>query len=151
MAFVDPATPNQADFNTYVYAQGVNTAVLPSDSEYLPWAFQWGVNWTNTGTNIPSPAYVLACYQGGFHYLISIAQDQPGQTLFEGLRKQYNLLTFVAGAVTSSSDQGTSQTLSGSKGLEDLSLLGMDMLKTPWGQRWLQYQQAYGPNIVGVA
>ena len=151
MAFVDPATPNQADFDTFVYAQGVNTSVLPTTSTYLPWAFTWGVNWTNTGVNIPSPAYVLACYQGGMHYLVSIAQDEPGQTFWADLRKQYNMLSFVAGAVISSSDQGTSQTLSGSKGLEDLSLVAMDAIKTPWGQKWLQYQQTYGPNVIGVA
>lgn len=153
MAFVDPATPNQADFNTFVYNQGVTTAQLPSNSEYLPWAFQYGVNVTTQTASalMPPPSYVLACYNAGFHYMLTIAQDQLGQTFFSGLRTQYNLLAFVAGAVISSGDQGTSQTLSGSRGLEDLSLAAMDFLKTPWGQQYLQYAQAYGPNIVGVS
>lgn len=153
MAFVDPTTPNQADFTTFVYNQGVTTAQLPTNSEYLPWAFQYGVNWTTQTASdlMPPPAYVMACYNLGLHYLLKIAQDQNGQTFFADWRKNANLLTFVAGAVISSADQGTSQTLSGSKGLEDLSLLGMDALKTPWGQSWLQYEQAYGPNIAGLS
>lgn len=153
MAFVDPATPNQADFDTFVYGQGVTTAELPSDSEYLIWAYLYGVNITTQTANsdMPPPTYVLACYNAGFHYLLKVAQDQSGQTFFTNARKQYNLLAFVAGAVISSSDQGTSQTLSGSKGLEDLPLSAMDLLKTPWGQAYLQYAQSYGPNVCGLS
>jgi len=153
MAFVDPATPNQADFDTFAYNQGITTAELPADSDYLVWAYQYGVSWTTQTASalMPAPSYVLACYNLGFHYLLKVAQDQSGQTFFADQRTKYSLLTFVAGAVISSADQGTSQTLSASKSLEDLSLLGMDALKTPWGQAWLQYEQAYGPNIVGVS
>lgn len=150
MAFVDPTTPNQADFNTFVYNQGVTTDQLPSDSDYLTWAFQYGVNLTNYVDGLPVPTYPLACYNAGFHYLLRITPDQPGQTFFADNRTKYNLLTFVAGAVTSSGDQGTQDTLSGSEGLSNLSLLGMDMLKTPWGNEWLFYSQAYGPTVIGL-
>ena len=150
MAFVDPTTPNQTDFNTFVYAQGVTTAQLPTNSDYLAWAFNYGVNLTSSVPNLPAPAYPLACYNGGFHYLLRITPDQAGQSFFADARKTYNLLTFVAGAVTSSGDQGTQDALSGSEALSNLSLLGMDMLKTPWGNEWLFYSQAYGPNVVGL-
>jgi len=149
--FVDPSAPNQADFDTFVYNQGVTTAQLPNNSEYLTWAFTYGVNIANYVTGLPPPSYVLACYNAGFHYLLRTATDQSGQTFFSDTRKQYNLLAFVAGAVISSGDQGTNQTLSGSKGLEDLSLVAMDFLKTPWGQQYLFYAQQYGPNICGVS
>lgn len=149
MAFADPTTPNLADFTTFVRNQGVTTAQLPDGSDYLAWAFNYGVNLTNYVPNLPVPAYPLACYNGGFHYLLRITPDQDGQTFFADSRAKFNLLTFVAGAVISSGDQGTQDTLSGSEGLSNLFLLGMDMLKTPWGNEWLFYSQAYGPTVVG--
>jgi hypothetical protein len=151
MAFVDPTTPNLADFSTFVYNQGVTTAELPTNSEYLTWAFNYAVNVTTAVPLIPPPMYPLACYNCGFHYLLKIAQDQVGQTFFTNARTQYNLLSFTAGAVVSSTDQGTSQTLSDPEFLKTATMEVLDFLKTPWGQWYLSYMQSYGPNIVGYS
>lgn len=151
MSFVDPSTPNLADFTTFVYNQGVTTAELPNNSQYLTWAFNHAVNITSTEATMPPPEYPLAVYNGGFHYLLKIAQDQAGQTFFQTARATYNLLSFVAGAVITSNDQGTGDTLSNPEFLQGMTVSALDFLKTPWGQNYLAFTQQYGPNIVGYS
>lgn len=146
-------TPNLADFTTYVGNQGISSAVLPTDSEYLQWALDWGTHRAlqdTTGTMAPME-YVIACYNAGTHWLLRECPDQPGQTFFQSARTQYTLTSFVAGPVLSSSDSGTSQTLAGSDAVRNLPLSAMDLIKTPWGQAFLAYQQAFGPNLMGMS
>lgn len=145
--------PNLVDFTTYVTNQGVPTAALPADSPYLQYALDWAVNRAlqdPTG-NVPAMAYVIACYNGGMHFLIRECPDQAGQTFFQNARTQYNMTAFVAGPVVSSSDSGTSQTLAGSEAIRNLPLSAMDLIKTPWGQQFLAYQQEWGPNLMGLS
>ena len=152
MSFVNPTAPNLADFTTYVRNQGVTTTVLPDGSPYLTWAFNYGVNVTSQPPgNMPAILYVLACYNLGMHYLLTITQDQSGQTFFADQRKAYSLLTFISGAVISSGDNGTNETLSEPEFLKGLLIGDLDQLKTPWGRSYLDYAQQYGSTIVGVS
>lgn len=149
--FIDPSTPNPTDFSTFVYNQGVTTAQLPTNSEYLTWAFDQAFAQTPTIPAMPPPLYVLACYNCGFHILLRIAQDQTGETFFTAARQQYGLLNFVVGPVIASEDQGTSQNLVQPEFARELTMSSLNFLKTPWGQEYLGYVQSYGPNVVGYS
>lgn len=147
------STPNLVDFTSYVQSQGISATYLPATSPWLQYALDYGVNWTiqDTSNSVPAAIYVIAVYNCGVHFLMRNCPDQVGQTFFGTQRKAFNLNGFVAGPVMSSSDEGTSQTLAGSTQTRDLPLPAMSFVKTPWGQQFLEYQQAYGPNVVGVS
>ncbi|SAK53519.1 hypothetical protein AWB78_01334 [Caballeronia calidae] len=152
MAFVDPSTPNLADFTLFVYEQGVPEADLPDDSPYLQWSLTTAeAKALNAPPPIPSIIYVLAVYNLGMHTLLKIAQDQSNQTFFSDIRKGFKLLSFISGPVVTSADQGTSNTLLAPDFLKGLTMADLDLLKTPWGQSYLAYAQSFGPNVVGVS
>jgi len=144
--------PNLTDFTAFVYAQGVPEADLPSDSPYLPAALEYAENVViDSPPDISTVLYVDAVYNLGMHKLLKIAQDINPYTFFTDSRKQYGLLSFVAGPIVTSGDQGTSEALLPAEWMKDMTLLANDCLKTPWGQSFLMYQQDYGPTIVGVS
>lgn len=152
MAFTNPAAPNLADFATFVYDQGITAEQLPVGSDYLIWSFDIA----KAKTLVPPPGmppilYVLALYNLGMHTLIGIAQDQTGQTTFSDARKGYGYLSFSAGPVTSTSDNGSGTSLLAPDFLKKLTLQDILLLKTPWGRQYLAYAQQYGPNVVGVS
>jgi hypothetical protein len=152
MAFVNPTTPNLADFTTFVYEQGVPQVDLPSNSVYLTWALTYAENIALIPPgDMPSIIYVLAVYNLGMHHLLMIAQDVSGQTFFQAQRTAFMLLSFVAGPVSASGDQGTNQTLLVADWMKNMTLSSLDLLKTPWGRSYIQYAQSYGPNIIGVS
>ncbi len=152
MAFVDPNTPNIADFSTFVYGQGVTELNLPINSEYLLWALSHAQNVALPGTSdMPGIVYVMAVYNLGFHQLITQAQDQPGQNYFSGMRTTFGLLSFTAGPIVTSSDEATSETMITSEWMKNMTLSALGLLKTPWGRAYLEYAQMYGSNIVDVS
>ncbi|NDU92422.1 MAG: hypothetical protein G3I10_07410 [Ferrovum sp.] len=131
-------------------ALSITTATLLSP--YLQWAFDAGVNLTLIPpADMPAILYVMACYQLAMHQLLKMAQDQTGQTFFTQQRTTYGLLSFSAGPVISSGDQGTHQTLAEPEFLKGLTVSTLDLLKTPWGRESMAYSQQYGENIVGVS
>ena len=150
--FATPATPNLADFTTFVYAQGIPPANLPADSEYLAWAFKYAIGVALVAPpDMPAPLYSLAVYNLGMHRLVQIAQDIPPSTFFADLRKQFGLLTPVTGIVRDAGDQGTSASLELPQWVSQIGILGLQLIKTPWGAYYLEYAQAYGTGIVGVS
>ena len=150
--FTNPNTPNQADFTTFVYNQGVSTSALPTTSDYLTWAFNYAFNIAlEVGSDMPGIVYSIAVYNLGFHQLLTITPDQNGQNYFTQARQSFNLLGFVAGVISGSSDEGTSQTIQTAEWMNTMTLSSLGLLKTPWGRAYLEYAQQYGPNIVGVS
>jgi hypothetical protein len=133
-------------------AAAVEAASATAYSPYVGWAFTVACDITL----IPPPCmppilYVTAVYNYGMHKLLKIGQDQPGQLFFSQQRDAFNLLSFKAGPVASSSDNGTSSTLVTPDFLKGLTMGDLDLLNTPWGREYLDYSQQYGPNIVGVS
>ncbi|WP_175785392.1 hypothetical protein [Burkholderia ambifaria] len=152
MAFVDPTQPNLADFTTFVYNQGVPETDLPTDSQYLQWAFTMAMNLAlQSPCSVPAIVYVLAVYNLGMHRLLKVAQDTPPSTYFATQRANFKMLSFVAGVVQSAGDQGTSNSLIAPDFLKNLTMQDLDLLKTPWGREYLAYAQQYGPDVVGVS
>ena len=151
MAFVNPFTPNQADFITFCQGQGVTALILPVNSDYYTWAFDYALDVTNTVPQMPQGLYVIAVYNLGLHHLLTIAQDQAGETFFTSARTQFSLMSFVVGGVASSSDEATSQTLVVPEFMKNLTYSDIDVQKTPWGRQYLGYAQSYGPTVVDVS
>lgn len=152
MSFVTPNVPNITDFTTYVYAQGVPSADLPSGSQYLDWALGYAIGITLVPPAcMPAIEYTIACYNAGMHQLLKIAQDETGQTFFTTARTTFGLNAFVFGVSTSASDNGTSNTLATPDFIKSSTLQTIDFMRTPWGRDFVEYQQSYGPNVVGVS
>lgn len=224
MAFVNPNTPNLADFITFCREQGLTTTDLPDASPYFTWAFTFADDVTNSVPQMPAILYVIAVYNLGFHHLLMIAQDTSGLALtslawasgqvtatttlplsapvgstltvavsgsvplayngtysavvtgsdtfvyavqndpgtatlvgtygtvfFTTQRKAYNLLAFSAGPISSSSDQGTSESTLNPEFFKYLTFADLNLMLTPWGRNYLAYAQTYGPNIVELS
>lgn len=150
--FVDPSKPNLTDFTAFVREQGISTTYIPDNADYLTWAFDRAVNTAlQPPSDMPVMLYIIATYNLGNHYLLKMAQDQTGQTFFKDQRSQFKLLSFQAGPVVSSGDQGTSQSLAEPEFLKGLTISALDLMKTPWGREYLDYAQQYGSTIVGLS
>ncbi|SDH09540.1 hypothetical protein SAMN05216466_10781 [Paraburkholderia phenazinium] len=129
--------------------EAINAASALTLSPYLQWAFNIAIGVTLIPpATLPAILYVMAVYNFGMHQLLKIGQDQPGQTFFTAQRAAFKLLSFIAGPVAASADQSTSNTLVTADFLKGLTMSGLDLIKTPWGQEYLAYSQMYGPNIV---
>jgi hypothetical protein len=80
-----------------------------------------------------------------------VQQGVFGFTFFADLRKQFKLLALVAGPVQTTADQGTSTTLAVADFFKNATMSDIDLMKTPWGQRYMAYAQKAGPTVVGVS
>jgi hypothetical protein len=150
MAWVDPSTPNLADFTTYCQNQGIVATYTASSSEYFQWAFNWSMADAMVCPNMPTIRYVLAVYELGADRFITIAQDDGQGTFYQTQRTTFGVLEFRPGVVMASGDGPTSQTLVVPDWYRELPLAAQEQIKTPWGRRYLAYAQMYGPYVVGV-
>lgn len=141
-------TPTLAGFLAFVRGQMRVTAVqLPDDDPVISSAYQVAVAICNpllACTFMPSPVYALAVYNLAASNLIEFAQDQTGQCFFEDARKAFHMNDFVAGVVNSSSDEGTSQSLTVPEAFETLTLADLQYIKNPYGRRYLAFAQRFG-------
>ena len=129
----------------------MTTAALPNDSPYLQWTLDIALKVVMPSDPCIQILYVLAVYNYAMAQLVMICPDQAGQTFFSDLRAKYNLLSFIAGPVISSFDQGTGQSLAKPAFIDGLQIGQLALLNTIWGRAYLDYAQSYGPNIVGVS
>ena len=174
MSFVTPSTPNLVDFTTYIETSvQIPTAALPTNDPFIGYAFDIalatcisGPTWcgipgsTTAGPSALGVLYPLAVYNLGVATLFQITPDQPGQTYFADARSSavsanfpsggFGLNQVSTGLVVSSSDEGTSATLVAPTWAANLTIGQLQLMKTYWGQSYLDYAQKYGPNIWGV-
>jgi hypothetical protein len=140
-------TPTEADWlaNFVRLNMGITTDYLPNTSPAIDWAYQVAVSIVNPDLALTDgPIYLLAVYNLAASNLINFAQDQPGQVYFSALRDKYNINSFVSGIISSSSDQGTSESLVTPKVFEDLTLADLQYLKDPYGRQYLMFAQRAG-------
>ena len=140
--------PNLTDFATFLYTVvGIPSVALPSNSPYITTAFNvaMAICSPDIGT-MSAEMYPYAVYNLGADRLINFCPDQAGQTYFQTLRSQngLNLMSFVAGPIESSSDESTSQSIAVQESLKNLTLLDLQMLKTPYGRVYLGLAQQIG-------
>ena len=129
---------------------GVPNTDMPSN-DTLQVAYDEAINLAYTElSTIPSQAtsfsiYAQAVYNLGGAFLLEIAPDQPGQTFWSDLRNKLNINSFVPGFINQAHDQGTGEGMYIIKQLAELSLLGLQLIKSPWGRRYLEFAGQWGP------
>ncbi len=155
MAFVTPGTPNLADFLTFAQAQGVPAGEIPAanGTQFQPqWALDDAIDRVIGQNTVAQSSqimrYVMAVYNLALHEWIMQGDDIFPLTFFATQRAQYNVFAFVPGVINSAGDQGTAGGITVPDALKGLTLADLELIKTPWGMRYAQYAQRYGPNIV---
>jgi hypothetical protein len=150
--------PTLAGFNVFVRTvMGINTTVLPVGTPAITYAYNVAIMITNpeigAGIGVPTGSdwsiYALAVYNLAGDRLIRFAPDQSNQTYFATLRGPiadggYGLNSFAAGVVQAASDEATSDSLAVPDALKQLSIMDLQMLKTPWGLQYLAFAQDTG-------
>ena len=140
--------PTQAGFLAWVRSvMGVTTAQLPDTSPAIYYAFTVAMALVNPQILLASPImYELAVYNLGGDNLINWAQDTPPSTFFVDQRKAYNTFNFIGGTISSSSDEGTSDSIATVDALTKLTVGQLQNLKTPWGRQYISIAMSVGTN-----
>lgn len=144
--------PTLAGFLAFVRAINITAVNLPDNSIWLTTAFNVAMAIVNTAlVQVPvgPPAsgvsiYTLAVYNLAASNLIEFAHDLPGQCFFEDLRKKWSMNSFVAGVINSSSDEGTSQSMTVPEAFNTLTIADLQYLKNPYGRQYLALAQRFG-------
>lgn len=144
--------PNTTDLYTFVTTvAGVPTAALPSSSAYLAWSLSYAEEQTLLVLRaIGQDYYCFAVYLLATSFLINWCPDQPGQTFFVALRKTWNISGFVGGIISSTADQGTSESMDMPDFIKGLTLMNLNQLKDPFGRQYLSMTQEVG-NVWGIS
>jgi hypothetical protein len=167
------ADPNYPDFVVWVENfMAAPASVMPAPV-VLQYAFGQALNMTldllqNVPTqsfylaNPPGPTdaavlaapsvYASAVYNLGGDILTRTAPDNPNAapppanaaTFWGDLRTKFGVGSFSAGFITSASDQGTSESVTVLKQLQDMALGDLQLTKTPWGQAYLGIVSYWG-------
>lgn len=153
--------PTLAGFVNFLRQLGINTAVLPDDSVFIPFTYEVSLATVTRFLVVVPPLYTLAVYNLATDLLINYAEDVPDAPdvagsnplapYFANLRNQFGVYSFVAGVVSGSGDNGTSQTLTVQKAADNFTLDDLQRLKTPYGRRYLELAQKAGPELWGVS
>lgn len=146
--------PNLGGFQWFITnIMEVTTTQLPMSAPVIEFCFNLakGIVW-NPGFGLPGDIYATMVYNLAGNYLIYYAQDQPDDTAktWSTLRHDLSINSFTGGLVNSASDQGTSDGLMLPQQLSRLTLANLAMLKTPYGQRYLELAQSLG-NVWGIS
>jgi hypothetical protein len=144
--FVDPTHPNLADYTLFLRNYvGIGAAYLPDNSFWITGTLRVG----ETMVILELAAfdgfiYTLAVYNYATDRLINFAIDQPGASFFADRRQALGLNNFSPGLITSSSDQGTSQSMEVPDWAKNMTMGDLALTKTPYGRAYLAIAQNYG-------
>ena len=145
--------PSIAGFTTWLTAvMGLSTAAMASAAPVIPIAYNVALAVVNTDLcAAPNPSgvddysiYSLAVYNLGGDRLVNYVQDIPPDTTFADARLKYNVTNFLAGVVQASSDDGTGQTLTVPEAFQNLTIMDLNNIATPWGRQYLAFAQDTG-------
>lgn len=125
-------------FLEFIRTQGISDTDLPDDSPDI--VFAYDLSNATVLKQIPAPHRELAVNNLGFDILINYSTA----VCFEPYRKKYKIDDFVAGVVNSTSDEGTSVSVTNPNWAQSLSLAHLQNLKTPYGRRYLGIVQQFG-------
>lgn len=151
--------PTLAGFIAFIQnVMGISATYLPTNSPVIAIAFNVAMTLTNSDLQLvpnydptQNSIYALAVYNLGGDRVVNFAPDQAGQNYFANLRASLNVAGFVSGVISSSSDEGTSQSLITPEAMKNLTFRDLQTLKTPWGRTYMGLAQAYGPAIWGLS
>lgn len=161
------ATGAEALQNTTPIAIGTNytlnslttgTAAPPTtttaNSPWPEWVLLQAIERTIQVCTVPGPTYTLAVYNCAGHLLLLETPDIAGSTFFAAARGKgdggYGLLLQVPGVISSSSDQGSSNSFAVPDGLAQLTLDDLQFMRTPWGRAYISFNMCFG-TIFGLS
>jgi hypothetical protein len=146
-------TPTLAGFQAFVTnAVQIPASVLPANSPYFGYAYNVAISIVSKQFLLVDPGiYVLAVYNLAANNLVNYAQDALGAPVFMDdlpyfayMRQKFGIAGFVPGVISSSSDQGTSQSTEVLEGFKTMTLLDLNATHTPWGQTYLAFASQIG-------
>jgi hypothetical protein len=154
MTFATPGQPNVPDYLTFIrQGLGIGQAFLPDDSLWIQATFDMAIGTVglflrcaDTTGNI----YTLAVYNFAADRLLNFALDTPGECYFRDVRASLGINSFQPGLLTSSADQGTSQSFQVIESAKNMTITDLQMMKTPYGRVYLDFAQSYGSNVWGL-
>ncbi len=149
--------PTLAGFTEFVRDEmGIAASALPDGSKYFGWAYAQSRSLVNHRICAVPLQYLLAVYNLGGDILVNIAQDpsdapvvpgtNPPMKFFAYTRKSLNLNSFVTGVITSTSDQGSSESMDVPEQVKTFTLADLQNLKTPWGRAYIGIAQSVGSD-----
>ena len=163
MSFTPPLIkPNAVDYTVFIRSvMGISTAVLPDDSAAITFSLAVALELVSLDLQTISPTmYALAVYNLAGDRLLNYAQDlpdapdiqgsNPPAPFFAAARSSYKINSFVAGVVKSAEDESTGESLQINE-IQQLSLMDLQNLKTPFGRTYLQIAQTTGPTAYGLS
>lgn len=129
-------------FIEFVRAEmGITVDQVPDDSPSFSLAYGGAVEWVNPDIAIVMPnLYTVAVYNLGASFLINYGTE----SVFAEFRKSYGLNNFTAGVITGASDNATSSQRLVPDFFKNLSLADLQMLKDPYGRRYLMIAEQFG-------
>lgn len=124
---------------------GIPTIALPDAAPDWQIALTYALEWVPCELQCITPIMYTACvYNWAISSIVQYAQDQPGQTFFADLQKAFKTDDFVAGVVSSSSDNGTAAALTIGDALSNLSFIDLQRAKDPFGRAALAIMSSIG-------
>lgn len=152
--WASPTVVNATDYTSFLRAAGMQAAVLPDDSADITTSLALAQYTVNPVIAQAAPhLYVVAAYNWGADWLVNHAEDQLGQTFFRDLRgsKMYRILDPALGVPTSAGDGGTSVGLLNPERMRNMTFSELQLLKTPFGRRYLGIAQNFGDAPFGLS
>ncbi len=158
MTITGPGAPTLGGFQEFISGvMGVPSSAYSTTDPVIGYSFDFAMDWVNEqlalvcGQPGAWTMYARAVYNLAADTLINWAQDAPGAPIYKDdlpywayLRKAWNVLGFTAGVVNSTSDEGTSTSLTVPKAFENLTIANLGNLKTPYGRAYLGIAQSLG-------
>ena|ERR1700751_816831 len=149
-----PGGPTFAGFQWFVAnMMGVPANEIP-DVTVLQACYDQAVNLAYWGlASVPSQPtspsiYAFAVYNLGADILVETAWDdpnaQPPSTYWSDLQTSLNLNSFNFGIITSAADQGSSSSTYVPDQIKGMTLMNLQLAKTPWGRRYLMFAGQWG-------
>lgn len=133
---------------------GIPSEVMPSQAA-LQVAYDQALNLAYVGlASIPSQPttpnlYAFAVYNLACAIMLECAFDDPNlpepyNTYWEDLRNKLGLNSFTYGLVNSAADQGTSESMYIPDIIKNMTLLDLQLAKSPWGRMYLMIAGEWG-------
>lgn len=146
--------PTFAGFQWFVAnVMAVPLASMP-DVGLLQIAYDEAVNLCYYGlTTVPSQSttpsiYAFAVYNLGCALLLEFAQDNPNTdppgTFWTNLRNSLNINSSMFGLITSAADQGTAESMYIPDAIKGMTLMDLQLAKSPWGRKYLMIAGQWG-------
>lgn len=140
-------TPTLVGFTAYCRnVAGITDAVMPDADPGFQIALDVGLAWIPCVLKqISGAIYTYTVYQWGVSWLLQWQNDQTGQDFFTTMRARYGVNNLVAGVISATADESTSDSLTVGRALSDLDLVSLQEIKNPFGRAAVATLMSLGP------